>query len=68
MTPVIPLKRSRKVVREYERDLYELRHLVENGLERFKEWRGAATRYAQNAASYLAVCQIRALSIWARII
>lgn len=68
MTPVIPPKRSRKVVREYDRDLYQLRHLVENGFERFKEWRGVATRYAKNAASYLAICQIRALSLWARII
>ena len=35
-------KRSRKVVREYDRDWHQLRHLAENGFERFKEWRGAA--------------------------
>ena len=27
----------------------------------FKQWRGVATRYAKNAASFLAICQIRAL-------
>ena len=42
MTLVIPPKRSRQVVREYDRDWYQLRHLVENGFERFKEWRGVA--------------------------
>ena len=61
MTPVIPSKRSRKATREYVRELYRLCHLVENGFERFKEWRGAATRYAKKAASYLAICQIRSV-------
>ena len=68
MTPVIPPKRSRKVAREYDAALYQARHLVENGFERFKAWRGVATRYAKNAESYLAICQIRALAIWARVI
>ena len=68
MTPVIPPKRSRKVAREYDAALYQARHLVENGFERFKAWRGVATRYAKNAESYLAICRIRALAIWARVI
>ena len=68
MTPVIPPKRNRKVAREYDAALYRARHLVENGFERFKAWRGAATRYAKTAASYLAICRIRALAIWARLI
>ena len=49
MTPVvIPPKRNRKVAREYDAALYA-RHLVEHGFERFKAWRGVATRYAKIA-------------------
>ena len=68
MTPVIPPKRNRKVAREYDAALYQARHLVANSFGKLKEWHGVATRYAKNAASYLAICQIRALAIWARII
>ena len=68
MTPVIPPKRNRTVAREYDAALYQARHLVEHGFERFKAWRGVATRYAKNAAAYLAICRIRALAIWARLI
>ena len=68
MVPVIPLKRNRKAAREYDVALYRTRHLVENGFSKLKEWREVATRYIRNAASYLAICQIRARSLWARII
>ena len=68
MVPVIPPKRNRKVAREYDRALYQARHLVENGFSKLKEWRGVATRHARNVASYPAICQIRALVLWAKII
>ena len=61
MNPVIPPKSNRREKREYDRALYKLRHLVENGFLDFKQWRGVATRYAKNSLSYLAVCQIRAM-------
>ena len=69
MNPVIPPKSNRKEKRDYDRALYKLRHLVENGfLESstlcsgfcapappggIKQWRGVATRYAKNSLSYL---------------
>ena len=68
MAPVIPPKRSRKSPQEYDAALYRVRHLVENCFEQLKEWRGVATRYAKKAASYLAICQIRALALWAKVI
>ena len=68
VVPVIPPKRNRKVAREYDRALYQARHLVENGFGKLKEWRGVATRYAKNVASYLEICQIQALALWAKII
>ena len=68
MQVVIPSKSNRREAREYDRHLYQLRHLVENGFCDFKQWRGVATRYAKKAASFLANCQIRAIAIWAKII
>ena len=39
----------------------------ENAVLEFKQWRGVATRYAKNAASFLAICQIRAMVIWTKL-
>jgi len=68
MTPVIPPRQNRKDLREYDEYLYKMRHLVENAFLRMKEWRGVATRYAKNAASYLAIVQIRCLFLWLKIL
>ena len=40
MDPVIPPKSNRREKRDYDRALYKLRHLVENGFLEFKQWRG----------------------------
>jgi transposase len=67
MKPVIPPKRNRKIQREYDDDLYKLRHLVENAFLHLKRWRGIATRYAKNTASFLAAVHIRCIALWANI-
>ena len=67
MEPVIPPKKNRKVQRAYDEDLYKLRHLVENAFLHLKRWRGIATRYAKNTASFLAAVQIRCIALWANI-
>ena len=67
MKPVIPPRKHRKVQREYDRYLYKLRHLVENAFLHLKRWRGIATRYAKNTASFLAAVQIRCIALWANI-
>ena len=67
MKPVIPPKKNRTVAREYDKELYRLRHLVENAFLHLKRWRGIATRYAKNAASFLAAIQIRCIVLWANI-
>jgi transposase len=64
MTPVIPPRKNRKELRAYDRHLYRMRHLVENAFLRLKQWRSIATRYAKNAASFLAAVQIRCLIWW----
>ena len=65
---VIPAKRNRKQLREHDEPLYRHRHLVENAFLWLKRWRGIATRYAKNAASFLAAVPIRCLAIWAQIL
>ena len=67
MNPVIPPKSNRKEKRDYDRALYKLRHLVENSFLELKQWRGVATRYAKRTASYLAICQLRAVMVWSKL-
>ena len=64
MTPVIPPRKHRNTPRQYEKYLYKIRCLVENALLHLKRWRGSATRYAKNAASFLAAVQVRCLALW----
>jgi transposase len=68
MQIVIPPKRNRKQQREYDEYLYRLRHLVENAFLHLKRWRGIATRYAKNTASFVAAIQIRCILLWANIL
>ncbi len=63
-TAVIPPRKNRKQPREYDKDIYKLRHLVENAFLHLKRWRGIATRYAKNLSSFVAAVQIRCLVLW----
>ena len=65
---VIPPRKRRKIQRKYGRDMYRLRHLVENAIRHLKQWRGIATRYDKNTASFLAAIQIRCKVIWGNMI
>ena len=67
MNAVIPPRTNRTTHRLYDEDLYKLRHLVENAFLHLKRWRGIATRYAKNAASFLAAVHIRCIALWAAI-
>ncbi len=60
---VIPPKRNRKNQRKYDKELYKQRHLIENTFLYLKRWRGIATRYAKNAASFLAAVHIRCIAL-----
>lgn len=68
MEAVIPPKKNRKIPRPYDKELYKLRHLVENAFLHLKRWRGIATRYAKNTSSFLAAVQIRCIALWADIL
>jgi transposase len=67
METVIPAKKNRVIQREHDEELYKLRHLIENAFLHLKRWRGIATRYAKNTASFLAAVQIRCVALWANI-
>ena len=67
MQAQIPPRKHRKAPRDYDKHLYRHRHLVENAFLHLKQWRGIATRYAKNLASFLAAVQIRCLALWLKI-
>jgi len=47
--PVIPPRSNRKVLRDYDKDLYKERNLVERLFQKLKEYRRIATRYERLA-------------------
>ena len=67
MQVVIPPKKNRVNQRPYDKYIYGVRHLVENAFLELKRWRGIATRYAKNTASFVAAVQIRCLAMWLKI-
>ena len=67
MQLVIPPRKHRKEQRHLDKQLYSLRHFVENTFLRLKEWRGIATRYVKNTASFLAALHVRCIAMWTKI-
>ena len=61
---VIPPKKNRIIQRDYDKELYKIRHFVENAFAVLKRWRGIATRYAKHTTSYLAAVQIACVAAW----
>lgn len=57
-TAVIPPKRNRTEQREYDRDLYEARHLIENFFCKLKQFRVIATRYDKTTRNFLTAIYI----------
>ena len=61
---VIPPKANRKTPREFDRDLFKSRHLIENFFARLKLYRAIATRYDKTARNVLAAIHLAAAVIW----
>jgi transposase len=53
-TAVIPPKSNRKIQREYDKELYKARHLIENFFLKLKQYRAIATRYDKTDKNFLA--------------
>ena len=61
---VIPPKASRRLPRDFDRDLYKARHLIENFFAKLKQFRAIATRYDKTARNFLAAIHLAAAVIW----
>ena len=63
-TVVIPPRTNRSSPRDYDRELYRARHLIENFFARIKQFRAIATRYEKTARNFLAALQLVASVVW----
>lgn len=63
---VIPSRKSNKVQREYDKELYKDRNKVERFFNRIKHYRRISTRYDKSAGSYLAFIHLAAIMQWLR--
>jgi len=63
-TAVIPSKANRKQSREFDRDVYAARHLIENFFAKLKQYRAIATRYDKTARNFLAAIHLAASVVW----
>jgi len=61
---VIPPKSNRKAQREYDKELYKARHLIEIFFGKLKQYRAIATRYDKTARNFLGAVHIAASIIW----
>jgi transposase len=61
---VIPSKSNRKVLREYDKEIYKERNKVERFFNRIKQFRRIATRYEKTGVSYMAMLFIASVYIW----
>jgi transposase len=60
---VIPPKRHRSIQREYDRDLYAARYLIEHFFGKLKQYRAIATRYDKTKRNFLAAIHLVASAI-----
>jgi len=61
---VIPPKKNRIIQREYDKDLYKERNLIERLFNKLKNFRRVATRYDKLASSFMDFINIAAICIW----
>ena len=61
---VIPPKSNRKILREYDRELYKQGNLIERAFNKLKHWRRIATRYDRRSLYFLATLHLASAVIW----
>lgn len=64
VTTVIPAKANRKEKRDYDKEMYKWRHLIENFFQKLKQYRAIATRYDKRACAFLGGIHLAACVIW----
>ena len=55
---------TNKQAREYDRDLFKARHLIENFCARLKQYRATATPYDKTAGNFLGAIDLAASMVW----
>lgn len=63
-TALIPPKRNYNNPRDYNRDLYQARHLIEIFFAFLKQYRAITTRYDKRAANFLGAIYLATSVIW----
>ena len=63
-TVVIPPRRNRKQPRDYDKELYKARHLIENFFAFLKQYPAIATRYDRRAINFLGAIYLAASVKW----
>lgn len=61
---VIPPRSNRKEQREYDRELYKERNLIERAFNKLKRFRRIATRYDRKAVYYKSFLYLAAALLW----
>ena len=61
---VIPPHPNRVAPRQFDKELYKARHLIENFFCKLKQFRAIATRYDKTARNFLAAVHLAAATIW----
>ena len=61
---VIPPKSNRKVQRDFDKDAYKARHLIENFFCKLKQYRAIATRYDKTARNFLGAVFLAGAYVW----
>ena len=61
---VIPPRQNRIVQREYDREIYKERNLVERLFQKLKQFRRIATRYERLKRNYQAMLYLASSMIW----
>lgn len=61
---VIPSRSNRKVQREYDKDLYKKRNLIERAFNKLKRFRRIATRYDRKALYFRSFLYLAASLMW----
>lgn len=61
---VIPARAKRLQPRTYDKELYQVRHRIENFFAKLKLFRAIATRYDKSKQNFLAAIQLACAYIW----
>ena len=61
---VIPPRSNRTIPREYDRELYKQRNLIERAFNKLKHWRRIATRYDRRSIYFMAGLHIASAITW----